>query len=303
VAESHLVVSLSGLTPDTPEALDRAVAFTDELEARGVPVSQLLRPAGVPPGSPLAGWIHERRAAGDALVLHGYDHTAAPIALPRVGRRAEFAALPRHEAGLRLVAARRALTALRLRTDVFVPPRWLASPGTVDALRDQGFAVLADEHGVRFLREPVNGLVRSRVLGFRVSGERHAVADDRRAAEAWRCRVPVVPAGSTARISTAQLPAGRTCEPAEYARYEAGPPAHPAESWIRRYTHRYFRREPLVAEVTRTVRRGSLVRINVRVEDLERASRRAAVLAAVDAAIGLGATPTTYHLTATASAA
>jgi uncharacterized protein len=55
--------------------------------------------------------------------------------------------------------------------------------------------------------------------------------------------------------------------------------------------------------VTRTVRRGSLVRINVRVEDLERASRRAAVLAAVDAAIGLGATPTTYHLTATASAA
>jgi hypothetical protein len=48
----------------------------------------------------------------------------------------------------------------------------------------------------------------------------------------------VVPAGSTARISTAQLPAGRTGEPAEYAQYEAGPPAHPAETWIRRYTHR-----------------------------------------------------------------
>jgi uncharacterized protein len=248
VAESHLVVSLSGLTHDAPEALDRAVAFTGELEALGVPVSQLFRPAGVPAGSPLAAWIHERRAAGDALVLHGYDHTADPLPQPRVGRRAEFAALPRHEAGLRLVAARRALTALGLRTDLFVPPRWLASPGTVDALREQGFGVLADEHGVRFLREPATPLLRSRVLGFRVSGERHPVADDRRAAEAWRCRV-------------------------------------------------------LAAEVTRTVRRGGLVRINVRAKDLKRPPRRVAVLAAVDAALGLGAMATTYHLAAVATAA
>jgi uncharacterized protein len=181
-------------------------------------------------------------------VLHGYDHNAAPIALPRVGRRAEFAALPRHEAGLRLVAARRALTALGLRTDLFVPPRWLASPGTVEALREQGFGVLADEQGVRFLRQPGERQLRSRVLGFRVSGERRPVADDRPAAEAWRCRV-------------------------------------------------------LVAEVSRTVRRGGLVRINVRAKDLKRPPRRTAVLAAVDAALSLGATPTTYQLTAAARAA
>jgi uncharacterized protein len=248
VAESHLVVSLSGLTHDAPEALDRAVEFTGELDARGVPVSQLFRPAGVPVGSPLAQWVHERRAAGDALVLHGYDHNAAPIALPRVGRRAEFAALPRHEAGLRLVAARRALTALGMRTDLFVPPRWLASPGTVEALREQGFGVLADEQGVRFLREPGERQLRSRVLGFRVSGERRPVADDRPAAEAWRCRV-------------------------------------------------------LAAEVTRTVRRGGLVRINVRAKDLKRPPRRTAVLAAVDAALALGAAPTTYLLRTAARAA
>jgi predicted deacetylase len=137
---------------------------------------------------------------------------------------------------------------LGLRTDLFVPPRWLASPGTVDALREQGFGVLADEHGVRFLREPGSPLLRSRVLGFRASGERRPLADDRRAAEAWRCRV-------------------------------------------------------LAAEVIRTVRRGGLVRINVRAKDLKRPPRRAAVLAAVDAALGLGAAPTTYHLTAVASAA
>ena len=231
MTESHLVVSLSGLTPGAPEALHRAVAFTGELQARGVPVSQLLRPAGVAPGSPLAEWVRERSAAGDALVLHGYDHTAAPLALPRVGRRAEFAALPRHEAGLRLVAARRALTALRLRTDVFAAPRWLASLGTVDALREQGFGVLADELGVRFLREPER-LVRSRVLGFRAVREHHPAAD-----------------------------------------------------------------------VVRAVRRGGLVRIDVRAEDLARPPRRAAALAAVDAALDMGATPTTYRLAAPARAA
>ncbi|MHA6628229.1 DUF2334 domain-containing protein [Pseudonocardia sichuanensis] len=249
MAVSHLVVSLSGLSHDAPEALARAADFAGELDARGVPLSQLFRPAGVPDGAPLVRFLHERRAVGDALVLHGFDHTPDPMgssSLARVGRRAEFAALPPHEAGLRLTAARRALTAVGLRTDLFVPPRWLASPGTVTALREQGFGTLADEHGVRLLREDV--LLRARVLGFRVSGERRPVADDRRAAEAWRCRV-------------------------------------------------------LAAEVARTVRRGGLVRINVRAKDLKRAPRRVAVLAAVDAALSLGATPATYHLATPARAA
>src|SRR5690606_40507332 len=133
----------------------------------------------VAPGSPLARWVHEPRAACDAVALHGYDHTAPPVASLQVGRRAEFAALPLHEAGLRLVAARRALTALGLRTDVFVPPRWIASPGTVQALREQGFAVLADEHGVRVLREPGTSLLRSRGRGCRVSAVGRPGAIDR----------------------------------------------------------------------------------------------------------------------------
>jgi predicted deacetylase len=254
-----LLVSLSGLSDETPESLTRGAAFTAELDARRVPTSQLLRPCGargpLPADSPVTRWMHERRAAGDAVVLHGYDHTADPIgswqpsALSRVGRRAEFAALPRHEAGLRRTAARRALTALGLRTDLFVPPRWLASPGTVEALHEQGFGVLADENGVRFLHGPAAGsALRARVLGFRASGERRPLADDRRSAEAWRCRV-------------------------------------------------------LEAEVARTVRRGGLVRINVRAKDLKRAPRRDAVLAAVDAALALGAVPDTYRLTTTARAA
>jgi predicted deacetylase len=164
-----LLVSLSAPVDD----LTGAAALTAGLDARGVPVSLLLRPSGpqgpVHPDSALAGWVRGRRAGGDALVLHGYDHAADPTAAKQrlaLGRRAEFAALPRHEAGLRLTAARRVLTTLGLRTDAFAPPRWLASPGTVAALVEQGFAVLADETGVRRLDGDA-APVRARVLGVR----------------------------------------------------------------------------------------------------------------------------------------
>ncbi len=196
---AHLIVSLSGLSDDVPAALDAAADFAARLDARGVPLSQLVRPrgpAGVPsPDSRLVRWLHERRETGDAIVLHGYDHHRSPAATRRLrGRRAEFAVLPRHEAGLRLIAARRALTEFSLRTDVFVPPRWLASHGTVEALREQGFRVLADENGIRFLRLPAAEGLRSRVLTFRAAGER-----DPAVGEAWRCRVLVAEVARTAR--------------------------------------------------------------------------------------------------------
>ncbi|MHA6792212.1 DUF2334 domain-containing protein [Pseudonocardia bannensis] len=206
---ARLVLSLSGLSDESPESLAHGAELAAELDARGVPISQLFRPRGrdgaIGSTSPLVRWLHERRAVGDVIVLHGYDHTAAPLGswqspVPRIGRRAEFAALPRHEAGLRLAAARRALTAAGLSTDLFVPPRWLASPGTLDALRDQRFVVCADETGIRLLHGPRAGTVlRSRVLGFRASGDKRPVAEDRRAAEAWRCRMLEAEAMRTAR--------------------------------------------------------------------------------------------------------
>jgi predicted deacetylase len=185
-----LLVSLSVPTDDD---LTGAGALAAGLDARGVPLSLLLRPRGprgpIGPDSAPAAWVRERRAGGDALVLHGYDHVADPTAAKRLalGRRAEFAALPRHEAGLRLTAARRVLTALGLRTDAFAPPRWLASPGTVAALVEQGFAVLADEAGVRRL-DGAAPPVRARVLGVRavagleLRGQRPLVVEAARAA-------------------------------------------------------------------------------------------------------------------------
>jgi predicted deacetylase len=180
-----MLVSLSGIDA---RSLDRGAELSDELAARGVPMSLLLAPrvAGADQPAPVLNWVRERRAGGDALLQHGYDHTPEPRSL--VGRRrAEFATLPAHEAGLRLIAAGTAMERLGLRPDGFVPPRWLASPGTVVALRRRGFAMCADFAGVRDLR---TGTVhRGRVLGFGV-GER---------TEPWWCFALVMGAARTSR--------------------------------------------------------------------------------------------------------
>ncbi|MFD1152711.1 DUF2334 domain-containing protein, partial [Saccharothrix hoggarensis] len=66
---------------------------------------------------------------------------------------------------LRLVAARAALARLGLTTDLFAPPGWLASPGTVVALRRHRFAVCADMAGVRDLRSGEVRTGRVRMVG------------------------------------------------------------------------------------------------------------------------------------------
>ncbi|MEU4806735.1 DUF2334 domain-containing protein [Actinosynnema sp. NPDC023587] len=144
-----LVVSLSGIGPST---LARCADLTGELDRRSVPVSLLLAPRKVGAGEALD-WVRDRVRGRDALVLHGFDHSADPChRAVSLRRRAEFSALPAHEAGLRLVAARAAAHRLGLATDLFAPPGWLASPGTVVALRRHRFAVCADLVGVRDLR-------------------------------------------------------------------------------------------------------------------------------------------------------
>ncbi|MFN2496609.1 MAG: DUF2334 domain-containing protein, partial [Pseudonocardiaceae bacterium] len=123
---SQLLVSLSGICAAT---LDDCAALIADLDARRVPASLLVVPRD-PGGSATVRWLCERRGRGDAVLMHGYDHTADPLGswgsytVARVGRRAEFATLPAHEAGLRLHAANILLERRGLRTDAFVPPRW-----------------------------------------------------------------------------------------------------------------------------------------------------------------------------------
>jgi len=202
--------------PGTTESnLAGCAEFATELDARLVPASWLLPPRPRDgrhlPDAPMISWLRRRIGVGDALVLHGFDHTVDPIGRwatsARIGRRAEFAALPSHEATLRLIAATRTMDELGLHSDVFAPPRWLASAGTVVALRRRGFRVCADSAGVRLLdRHAVQDrVVRGRVLstggvlgsaGVLGSGTGGVGSPE---TEAWRHRSLVASAARTGR--------------------------------------------------------------------------------------------------------
>ncbi|WP_051342545.1 DUF2334 domain-containing protein [Pseudonocardia spinosispora] len=174
-------VSIAGSESD----LGACSEFGTQLDARLVPASWLLppRPAGGwhHPDSPVIGWLRSRVQIGDALVLHGFNHSVVPAGT-RLGRRAEFAVLPSHEATLRIIAATRTMEHLGLPSDVFAPPRWLASSGTLVALRKRGFRVCADGAGVRLL-DGSDRMLRGRVLTS--AGSLAALPDN---ADAWRQR-------------------------------------------------------------------------------------------------------------------
>lgn len=198
---TQLVVSLSGLGQQT---LERCVEFAAEMDRRRVPLTLLVAPrpdsAERPnPESSVVQWVRQRLASHDTIALHGFDHAVNTDKglLPRLAssarrptgalRGAEFATLPAHEAGLRLLAALATMDQLGLRVDTFVPPRWLASPGTLTALHRRRFAVCADAMAVRELG--TGRVHRARVHAFG-PGER---------AEPWWCRAVVLGAGRAAR--------------------------------------------------------------------------------------------------------
>lgn len=155
----QLIVSLSGIRARTR---DDAEEFCAQLDARDVPVSLLVAPRlgadyRLDRDPDTVDWLAARRAAGAAIVLHGFDEAATKK------RRGEFAALPAHEANLRLLGADRVMEHLGLRTRLFAAPGWNVSPGTVRALPRNGFRLLAGLHGVTDL---VSGqTVRARVIG------------------------------------------------------------------------------------------------------------------------------------------
>ncbi|WP_375481642.1 DUF2334 domain-containing protein [uncultured Mycobacterium sp.] len=178
-----LIVSVSGIGEHTLADVD---AFCAQMDARGVPVSLLVAPR-LKGGYRLdrdprtVEWLAARRAGGDAIVLHGYDEAATKK------RRGEFAALPAHEANLRLMAADRVLEHLGLRTRLFAAPGWVASHGTVKALPRNGFRLLADLHNITDLVRHTS--LRARVLGI---GEGFLT-------EPWWCRMLVLSAERVAR--------------------------------------------------------------------------------------------------------
>ncbi|HTF46650.1 MAG TPA: DUF2334 domain-containing protein [Pseudonocardia sp.] len=272
-----LIVSLSGLSERN---LPDCVSFAGELDSRLVPASWLLPPRPRDgrhlPDAPVIRWLRRRVEVGDALVLHGFDHTVDPIGrwatsgMAKIGRRAEFAVLPSHEAALRLIGATRAMDELGLRSDVFAPPRWLASAGTIVALRQRGFRVCADSSGVRLLdpRGNHDRLLRGRVLNTgRPLNTGAALSAG-----------GILGAGGVLGTGGVRTAGG--------ARSSGGVPPETADAW---------RYRALVALAARTARRGGLVRIAVEAGELGRPAARQALLDAADAALAAGAQPATYR--------
>lgn len=179
----QLIVSISGVSGRT---LDDVAAFRARLDERGVPASFLVAPRlkgdyrlDADPGT--VDWLVQRRADGDAVVLHGFDEAATKQ------RRGEFATLPAHEANLRLMAADRILEHLGLRTRLFAAPGWNVSQGAFLALPRNGFRLVAGLGGITDLVR--QDTVRGRVLGI---GEGFLT-------EPWWCRTLVLAAERTAR--------------------------------------------------------------------------------------------------------
>lgn len=178
-----LLVSVSGICDRT---LEDIADFTAEMDRRSVPVSFLVAPRlkgkyRLLEDRPTVDWLAARRSGGDAIVLNGYDQAATKK------RREEFAALPAHEANLRLMAADRVMEQTGLRTRLFAAPGWIASAGAVEMLPRNGFRL---NIGLTEISDLVRGTsVRARVLGI---GEGFL-------SEPWWCRMLVMSAARTAR--------------------------------------------------------------------------------------------------------
>lgn len=182
----RLLISLSGVTPRTVHEANDLLA---DLDGRDVPVTQLVCPKAAEQSPALIDWVKDRTRRGDAVLMHGYDHTPMPSARSGYLRRTpEFASLPAHEARLRLTGAFKLIERLNLQVDGFAPPRWQASPGTLAALRERGVPICADSAGVHDLRS--GELHRARVLSVPPGPQR---------TETLRCFALVLSAARTAR--------------------------------------------------------------------------------------------------------
>lgn len=136
-----------------------------DLDDRGVPATLLLVP-GAWRGAPLTDdpalvrWLHDAHGRGHELALHGYTHQGVPGGPPArrwlnaVAARgcAEFCALDERAARGRLESGLAALASVGIVPVGFTPPGWLASTGSLAALRDLGLQYTTSHLAVHDLR-------------------------------------------------------------------------------------------------------------------------------------------------------
>lgn len=145
--QGHLLVSVSSIFDDTRKS---AAGLISELDKEGVPVSLLVAPHidgnwHLAKDPTTKQWLQEQQESGRLLILNGFDQAVQ-------GRRAEFANLDAHEANLRLKGATRQMSTLGFEFEIFAPPRWRMSPGTLEVLPYFDFSLAVSSTGIHDLR-------------------------------------------------------------------------------------------------------------------------------------------------------
>ncbi|WP_151529789.1 MULTISPECIES: DUF2334 domain-containing protein [Corynebacterium] len=139
---STLLVSLTSVFAST---IDDAAAFVERCQCRDLPVSILVAPRieewRLKRDRAAQEWLRDCAEQGHSLVLNGFDASVQ-------GRRTEFATLPAHEARLRLRGALRLMDDVGFELDLFAPPRWRMSTGTLQVLPELGFRGGASTKGI-----------------------------------------------------------------------------------------------------------------------------------------------------------
>ena len=173
-----MVVSVHDVHPATALA---SRAWVADLDGLGIPSSLLVVPgpwrgATLLHNRPLTTWLHGRVDRGDEIVQHGWRHEGV------VGRKpwrtlvnhvvargcGEFCDLDEAAAAERLGRGGEVLDRLGFAVQGFTPPGWLASPGTVRALRRLGYRYTTTHFGVHDLDAGV--VHRAPTLSHRAGG-------------------------------------------------------------------------------------------------------------------------------------
>jgi len=144
----RLLVSISSIFSDTRGAV---AGMVKSLDAEGIPVSLLVAPHidgnwHLAKDARTRDWLRGQQESGRVLILNGFDQAVQ-------GRRAEFANLGAHEARLRVAGATRQMRKIGFETDIFAPPRWRMSPGTLEVLPEFGFSLAASTRGLHMLED------------------------------------------------------------------------------------------------------------------------------------------------------
>ncbi len=142
-----LCIALHDVAPATWPRCARILALLDDIGARAVTllvVPDFHRCGTVERDRAFIAAIDARRERGDEIALHGYAHIdeSAPPRSPSAWFRrrvltaaeGEFSALDRANAAQRIAAGRDMLARVGWHVEGFVPPAWLASRGTREAL-------------------------------------------------------------------------------------------------------------------------------------------------------------------------